>query len=78
MKLDLRRTATFFAARTMDASARPERVGTTASSPRPRAAAAIWDKLDYIGAAALASVFVVLACVGYALCVVTGNLPARL
>jgi hypothetical protein len=38
---------------------------------------AIWKKLDYASACALASVFIVLACIGYALCFVTGNLGAR-
>jgi len=39
--------------------------------------AAMWEKLEYAGAVVLASVFIVLACIGYALCFVTGNLHNR-
>jgi hypothetical protein len=39
---------------------------------------AICNKLDYAGAVALISVFVVLASIAYALCFVTGSLrPSR-
>jgi hypothetical protein len=39
---------------------------------------AICNKLDYAGAVALVSVFIVLTCIAYALCFVTGSLgPSR-
>jgi hypothetical protein len=38
---------------------------------------AICNKLDYAAAVALVSIFIVLACIGYALCFVTGNLGVR-